>query len=53
MMTTEESVGKVSQPVQEREFFLVFASVTVAQDWQTERISLALQVLSVVVSMID
>lgn len=53
MMTTVESVGKVSHPLQERVFFLVLASVTVAQDWQTERISLALQVLSVASSMID
>lgn len=43
----------MSQPVQEREFFLVLALVMVAQDWQTERISLALQTLSVVVSMSD
>jgi len=54
MMTTVESVGKVSQPVQERVFFKGFlGSATVAQDWQTERISLALQVLSVASSMID
>ena len=42
----------MSQPVQERVFLLVLASVTVEQDWQTERISLALQVLSVAVSII-
>jgi hypothetical protein len=51
MMKPEESEGKVLHPVQDREDLLVLELITFWHYWQTERVSLDLQTLSVVASI--
>ena len=51
MMKPEESDGKVLHPVQDREDLLVLELITFLHYWQTERVSLDLQTLSVVASI--